>query len=206
MVWMSMKRTIWVLCMGCLAAAGCRGADKNEPAIDGRVLARAADHFKTDPGDIGARLLCKSPRGDGCVFETYRKDVTNGARAFIILKGGKASGPGDEGHGPELAFAACRVRDQLPGDALTAARVFFALSGPDRGRRESVVDDTERLEPAEDGTLTHAPAVSIIEGGWNLTFWTHDPDACTYRRTKVFILRSGSIELSAKVAHPYACP
>jgi hypothetical protein len=65
---MSRKRVALIFCLGCLAAAGCRGASKQEPALDGRVLARAAEHFHEDPDGIAGRLLCQAPGRGGSVL------------------------------------------------------------------------------------------------------------------------------------------
>lgn len=204
MEWMIKPCMIRIVCLIPLAVTGCKGAAKKETAIDDRALARAAEHFGVDPGGIDGSLTCENPKGGGRVYATHKRDVKDGASATIILSGGRAYGPGDEGYGLELAFAACGIRDRLPGEALLAARVFFALGGQG-ARHESVVETAGAMEPAEDGANPHAPALSIIEGGWNLTFWTDDTDACTYRRFKVFVYRSGTVELDSAESHTYPC-
>jgi len=185
--------------------AGSEEEKARGPEMDEAVLKKAAGYFHAPAKSIEAKVECRGGQAGAAVFVAWRSNVKDGESVAVIRFGGKLVGPDDEGYGPELAFKACNVFKELPDEVNGAAGLFNELHGRSNDGEGRLITDLHFQKKAEDGTIPHLPAVAIIDGGWNLTFWTDEKDRCIYRRFKVFVMRNETVELKAVDEYKYDC-
>jgi len=181
----------------------CKGSGSGGTAVGKAFLEKAAGHYGVTVKDVEGDLECSAKTGGDAVAGVWQKDVKDGGVLHLIRRGGNVVGPGEPGYGPGLAFAACGIADRLPDEAALAAGIFMKTSDAVSSVGEALVRDLLLRQEAADGRMPSLPSASIIDGGWNLTFWTSDIDRGVYRRYKVFVMRDGKVDLAAAEEIPY---